>query len=238
MPEGNKVNAVNLGVQRATTELVTILDADSWIEPDLISQTIDRMAKDSNLKLLGAIHKPDFSKSIKGSILWQFQKLFFYNTIVNNFRIPIGRYMAFRKNDLPLTPHTIAEDTWLALEAIRQYGQTSIRVDIDLFVNFQPTLNWVDFIRQETRFIRSTEILFERYPGLKKVYEDTNLALKKPTEDRIKEISELMKTDGIPMERLMQAKDLLMPLFKENAEMMKDQLAKVDGGWEVITSTK
>ncbi|MEK7525102.1 MAG: glycosyltransferase [Patescibacteria group bacterium] len=238
LSEGNKVRAINEGVRKAETEFVATMDSDSWIRPELISMTIKKMSEEPKLMILGAIYEPDFSKSIKGSLLEQFQKILYYNLLVSTFRIPIGRFMAFRKNSIPEIPQTIAEDTWLALETIKKYGNESVRVDNDLVVHYQPTLNWVDFIRQETRFVRATEVMFDRYPELKKIYEETNMKLKKPFEARMNEISELMKKDEIPQERLLQARNLLIPLLKENAAMVKDQPIMSDGRWEVIDSTK
>lgn len=238
LPDGNKVNALNEGMRRAETEFVATMDSDSWIDPKTLSESVRKFVEDKSLMILGALYKPDFSKSIKGSILWQFQKLSYYNLLVSTFRIPIGRFMAFRKDTVIEMPHTVAEDTWFALEGIRKYGHEAVRVDNNLVVNYQPTLNWIDFISQETRFLRAAEIMFAKYPELKTIYEETNLKLKKPIDIRIKEIGELMRGDGISMERLMQSRDMLMPLLKENAVMMKDQLVKDDGGWEVIASTK
>lgn len=238
LTEGNKVKAINEGVRNAETEYVAVMDSDSWIEPDVIAKTITRLEADKKLMILGALHKPDFSRSINGSVLSQFQKLLYYNVTISPFRIPIGRFMAFRKEAILETPQTVAEDTWFVLETIRKYGEEAVRVDNDLIVNYQPTLDWVDFLRQETRFIGFTDMLFEKYPELKRVYEETNIKFKMTIEERIKRISQLMKADGIPMERLTQVKDLLLPMLKENAVMMRDQLEKAGGKWEVIESTK
>lgn len=238
LPEGNKIKALNFGVKKAETEIVATLDSDSWIRPELITMTTKKMSEEPKLIILGAIHEPDFSKSMKGSLLEQFQKILYYNLLVSTFRIPIGRFMAFHKNLIPETPQTIAEDTWLALETVKRYGSESVRVDNDLVVYYQPTINWVDFIRQESRFVGATEIMFDRYPDLKKTYEETNMKLKKPFELRMKEISKLTEKDQIPQERLLQAKNLLMPLLKENSAMTMDQLKRARGKWEVIESTK
>lgn len=238
LPEGNKIKALNFGVKKAETEIVATLDSDSWIRPELITMTTKKMSEEPKLIILGAIHEPDFSKSMKGSLLEQFQKILYYNLLVSTFRIPIGRFMAFHKNLIPETPQTIAEDTWLALETVKRYGSESVRVDNDLVVYYQPTINWVDFIRQESRFVGATEIMFDRYPDLKKTYEETNMKLKKPFELRMKEISKLTEKDQIPQERLLQAKNLLMPLLKENAAMTMGQLKRAGGKWEVIESTK
>ncbi len=238
LTEGNKVKAINEGLKKVKTEFVAAMDSDSWIETDVIAKTITRLEENKKLMILGALHKPDFSRSIKGSVLGQFQKLLYYNVTVSTFRIPIGRFMAFRKEAILETPQTVAEDTWFVLETIRKYGNEAVRVDNDLIVNYQPTLDWVDFLRQETRFIGFTDMLFEKFPELKKVYEETNVKFKMTIEERIRKISELMKNDGIPMERLMQVKDLLLPMLKENAVMMRDRLEKSGGKWEVIESTK
>lgn len=238
LSEGNKVGAINEGIKRMETEYVAVMDSDSWVEPDVIAKTITRLEADKKLMILGALHRPDFSKSIKGNLLWQFQKLLYYNVTISPFRIPIGRYMAFQKEAIFETPQTVAEDTWFVLETIRKYGEGAVRVDNDLIVNYQPTLDWVDFLRQETRFIGFTDMLFEKYPELKRIYEETNIKFKMTIEERIGRISELMKNDGIPMERLMQVKDFLLPVLKENAVMMRDQFEKSGGKWEVIESTK
>lgn len=239
LEEGNKIKALNFGLDKATTDMVAIMDSDSWLEPNTIPLSEEKMKADSKLMVLGAIHRPDFSRSVENSLLVQFQKMLYYNLISNTLRFPIGRYMVIRDKDIAMVEvGTPAEDLYVGVRQIATKGEESVRVDEDLIVNYYPVLNWVDFIKQESRFISGNMLMFEKYPDLKMSFDIIQEKHKPNQSDRLDSIAKNMKENGIPDERLIQAKDFLLPLIMENAQLMKNELFSENGTWERIISTK
>lgn len=239
LTEGNKIKALNYGLNKTTTNLVAIMDSDSWIEPNTISLSEEKMKNNPSLMVLGAIHKPDFSRSVANSLLVDFQKILYYNLISNSLKVPIGRYMVIRgKENAMVEIGTPAEDSYVAIKQIAAKGEESVHVDEELIVNYYPVLNWVDFIKQESRFIRGTELMFEKYPDLKKAFGLIQEKHKQNQPERLRKIAQLMKENGILAERMHHAKDIILPILMENSQMMKNTLYSENGIWERISSTK
>lgn len=239
--EANKGNALNVGLSKTSNEIVCYMDADAKLESNTIFLTTKMLFEDKKLQLVGALDIPLLEMLKPSTLLYDFQKVQQISREERGRVIPCGRYICFRKSSIKEFPTNIhSEDTWLGLTIAKYYGWSTVKVLMEAKVYFTPPKNWLDFIKQQSRFERGFEQLVEKFPELEAVWEnrrtESSFNLSK---DEIKSrIIERLQMEGIKDARYSQYYDIINEIFVETSESLSKNLINDNGKWDPILSTK
>lgn len=228
-----KPNAMNMGMTESDSETVIFMDADCHIDTKAIVNLHDKL--NNGYRVAGGLICADFSRHDKSTLLYKYQRILdIHNQLFNRF--PVGRLMGFNRELIDKFPEDVgSEDTWLSLTSVQKYGSDSICIDQNSRVYYFPSQNWIEFITQESRFMQMTSRLINQYPELGIILEKF-ATQKVPFEKKAKKIYNLLTPEEIKMEEIILAKELLLPIIKENSQLMS--LVKENGLWEPTISSK
>lgn len=234
-----KSSALNLGLENVKSDVVMNIDADCRLDPKCLNIVFVEL-QDHTLQVVGALDVPDFSGRDKNELLFQFQKIHQIYREVRGRVIPVGRVLAYRRSAIELFPPFLhSEDTWLALDVAKRHGWNTIKVLMEAVVYFAPTSNWLDYLKQESRFECGLPQILEHFPELGPVFEDRRRGrMEVSTHDIEETILKRLDEEGIPRTRFVEMRDIIDPIIVENSQMLQAQLIDSNGRWEPIKSTK
>ncbi len=153
LKQKGKTKALNEGLFLSRSEIIVDVDSDCRLEPDSLVKLYSKLKTNKELLLVGGLDKPDFKCSDKKSLLYQFQVVHQIYRETRGRVLPVGRLMGYKRSSLDKFPEFLhSEDTWLALDLAKKHGWKSVKVLMNAVVNFLPALNWLDYIKQESRF--------------------------------------------------------------------------------------
>lgn len=168
---GGKTNAINKGMKFATGELVAGLDADSFIEPDVIDKMVPCFKKEKVMAVIPSIkiHKP---KSILQKI--QFQE-FLSAVFVRHLQaelgaVPLapGAFTMIRKEFIDkyggLNPHTMVEDLEMSMRIQSENYLIENVIDVNVYTSGVKTIK--AFILQRIRWFLGFLIQVKKYKHL------------------------------------------------------------------------
>jgi len=133
-----------------------------------------------------------------------------------------------------------SEDTWIALEIARKYGWKAVEVITEAQVFFSPTSNWIDFLKQESRFEQGFSQLVECFPELEEVYDRRREGKIIPSREEVgDQVRRRLEEVGISQTRFKELLDIINPIIEENSQMLENKLIDLrTGTWEQVKSTK
>lgn len=237
-PKKGKASALNLGLHKAQSEIIACVDADCELEDNVLEKVFDKFKKE-HLRVIGALDLPNFKN--KKSLLYEYQ---ITNQIYREERgriIPIGRFCVFYKEDVGSFPEGIhSEDTWLALTLASKYGWGRIKVFDDIKVHFNAPDNWLDFIKQESRFESGFKQLIDRFPRLERTWEirREHLIKKRSDQEIFKSVYARLRDLGIKEKRLDELYNVINVIIEDNSRLMANDLIGADGTFDPVSSTK
>ncbi|MBI5358595.1 glycosyltransferase family 2 protein [Candidatus Amesbacteria bacterium] len=238
--ERGKTKALNLGLSMSKSEIIINIDADCKIKKESLIMIFNKLKICEQLLLVGGLDRPDFRCSDKQSLLYQFQVVHQIYREVRGRVLPVGRLMGYKRSSFDKFPKYLhSEDTWLALDLAKRHGWKSVKILTDAVVNFSPALNWLDYIKQESRFECGLPQILDQFPELENIYNQRRINVEQKSKDKIEsEIFEKMDMFKIPRERWTQMNDIIDSVIIENALIMNKQLISKDGNWDPTRSTK
>lgn len=235
----SKTKTLNTGFDVSDTEIVMYMDADSYLAPETLAKMYYALTKDQDLQVVGAFWRADFANSDKTSLLYQVQATVEQMIETSGFLLPIGRCVGFKRAAIDHLPTNVGnEDHWLALKVMESHGIESVRVLLDAPIFYKPTLHWIDYIKQESRIMRSDEQIFELYPNLQQTYLTAQTAKFIPLAERLPTLTGWAEQQGIPAHRFDEYYDVVLPILQDHADLMHHQLLDKDGRWEPVKTTK
>ena len=239
--EPSKPKALNFALGQCATKLVMYVDADVTFSGQCFEQVADQFA-DSTVQASGAVPRFKIPPELKGTYLGQIHRVRqLYDEAAGPWTVPIGRMMAFRRDAIESFVENIAaEDAWLINTIAWNYGWNSIRVPQEASVYSTAQGNWLDYIKQESRFHRGDAHLVENFPELAAMFAEGLRLYRQRLLSRAAieaAIAPTMQREGIPMSYI---DDLavVMKIYRDNAEIMAKELITSTGTWDPIESTK
>jgi glycosyltransferase involved in cell wall biosynthesis len=233
-----KSKALNLGMKSIMAKKYAVIDADSSLEKSSLMK-IYKKCKNKNLKIVGALDRPIFKN--KKSLLYEYQMAQQIYREERGRVLPVGRFYMFDSDTINEFPDFLhSEDTWIDLEIAKNYGWEAVLVLMNAIVYFTPANNWLDFIKQESRFECGLPQIIHHYPELETVWEKRREGegRSKDRKTVFQNIKKRLTQLNIKPERIDEFDTLILDIIEDNATLMSDQLISEDGLWEPINSTK
>lgn len=236
-----KTHALNRGLDVVKDGIVLQIDADVRVAPASLQIMLDKLKNNNYLQVVGSLDIPDFHGRDKSTLLYQYQMAAQIFREERGRVLPVGRLMAYRRDAFGKYPEGLhSEDTWIALEIARKYGWKAVEVITESQVFFSPTTNWVDFLKQESRFEQGFSQLVERFPELEEVYDRRREGKIIPSREEVgNQVRRRLEEAGISQTRFKELLDIINPIIEENSQMLENKLIDPKTGtWEQVKSTK
>lgn len=233
-----KSNALNLGMKSIMAKKYAVIDADSYLAKDSLMQ-IYKEFENKKVKVVGALDRPVFKN--KESLLYEYQMTQQIYREERGRVLPVGRFYIFDSDTINEFPNFLhSEDTWIDLEIAKNYGWDAVLVLMNAIVYFTPANNWLDFIKQESRFECGLPQIIHHYPELETVWEKRREGEGRNKDRRtvFQNIKKRLTQLNIKPERIDEFDTLILDIIEDNATLMCDQLISEEGLWEPINSTK
>lgn len=234
-----KSSALNLGLKNVSSEIVMNVDADCRLDPQCLNRVFGEF-RDLALLVIGALDVPNFSGRNKNELLYQFQKVHQIYREARGRVLPVGRVLAYRKSAIELFPPFLhSEDTWLALDVAKRRGWKTIKVLMEAIVYFVPATNWLDYLKQESRFECGLPQILGHFPELEPVFDNRRKGRDGLSAHEVEKIiSQKLSEEGISYSRFTEMRDIMDPIIVENSRVLQAQLIDDNGRWDPIKSTK
>jgi len=236
-----KGHAINLGRDNTDDRIVVYGDADCVFDELAISKIVRELGDSNRYALVGGLDVPNFDKSDPGSMLCEFQKIMQVERIARGRVLAIGRLIGFNQEMLPeqFPTNIHSEDIWITLLVAKKYEFKAVKVLLDAKVYFQPPLSWNDFLAQETRYERSMDQLFDKFPDLHEVYNHRRGSYTPEIRERVEhEIETELAKLGITGERRLLLHSVFDKIIEENARYYLEGFMKGNGDWKPVSTTK
>lgn len=237
LPIASKIKALNHGLTHARAPFVLCVDADAVLSANCFAVTLG-MFNDEQVMVAGPVPQFIISSRNCDRLLGQVQRTV---NICNRWfacTAPSGCMTAFRRDLIKRYPETIAaDDTWLSFYAAHKYGWESVRVTKQAKVKVVAPQHWVDYVKQESRFVRCTQQLLEVFPEFKPVLKAQHRYQQGLKAKFLEKVKEQLTKERVPFATLRHLQ-MLVRMYEENAELMAKQLLSSDGHWEAILTTK
>lgn len=233
----HKIGALNEGLARSQAPIVFSIDADSVLTPYCFSETL-ALFDDPTVMVGGPLPQIIVSKRNCHLLIGRIQKVANICNRIFECTTPSGCMIAFRRSFVNQFPTTIAgEDTWLAFHAAYLYGWSSVVVTRKAQVKIVAPQQWLDYLKQESRFVRSTQQLLEIFPEFQAVRKAQLLQTKRLARQHISLVREQLKKEQLQLVSL-RARLLFQKMCQENAELMAHELINAHNLWDPIATTK
>jgi cellulose synthase/poly-beta-1,6-N-acetylglucosamine synthase-like glycosyltransferase len=233
----HKIGALNEGLQRSEAPIVFSIDADAVLTPHCFKETL-ALFDDPGVMVGGPL--PQFIVSYKNCqlLLGRIQRVANICYRIFECTTPSGCMIAFRRSFVNQFPTTIAgEDTWLAFHAAYQYGWQAVAITRKAEVHIVAPQQWLDYLKQESRFVRSTQQLLEVFPEFRAVRQAQQQLTKRLAVQHLTVVREQLKKERLQLVSL-RARLLFQKMCQENASLMAHELLSPDNLWEPIVTTK
>jgi glycosyltransferase involved in cell wall biosynthesis len=237
-PEQGKAKALNIGIKSFQCKKFAVMDADTYLGKNTL-MIIYRVCDKEDVKIVGALDRPIFKN--KKSLLYEYQMAQQIYREERGRVLPVGRFYMFDSDSINEFPDFLhSEDTWIDLEIAKKYGWEAVLVIMEAIVYFTPANNWLDFIKQESRFECGLPQILNHFPELKEIF-DKRREGKGRSKDRsvvFKNIKRRLSELNISPDRIDVFDGLILDIIDDNASLMCDKLITNEGLWEPINSTK
>lgn len=235
-----KPQALNDGLKYCTSDIVFCIDADLRMERNVFKLTLAAF-DDPKVHVAGAIHSID-PETVDDSILGQVQIAEdIYRKIARYNITPCGSFMAFRRSAIDQFPVGVcSDDNWLGAHVAKKHGWDAVMVVYEANTYVVARQNWVDYVKQASRYAIGSTHLSTVMPELKQVIDEGRAykRLGRPTPQDVEELTKMaLVKKKIPLESLDYLK-LLWAICKENGIKTCDELIDANGYWEPTHSTK
>ena len=237
--ERGKSKALNYGLKNIKTDYFAVMDADCVLEENCVRKIVAEFEDNKKLKIVGALDKPLFKET--KSLLYEYQVTQQIYREERGRVLPVGRFYMFEGNLIEEFPEFLhSEDTWLDLHIASAYGWNAVKVLMEAIVYFTPAQNWIDFIKQESRFECGLPQIINHFPKLLQVWENRRRSSqveysKKKVFERI---TQRLQNMNINESRITEFDSIIADIIEDNSKIMRYDLISKDGIWEPINSTK
>lgn len=235
-----KARAINTILSKGQSDILIYADADVTFSESCFEKVADDLVQEGAV-VSGATPDILIPESIKNTEIGHLHRAWqLYINRSQTTPAPIGRMLGFRRSLLDKLPENIAaEDKFIALSAMQQFGYEQVRSMPEAIVYSVPPKTIQEAIKQTARNIAAMNQLFNLYPELRKVREEELIARGKYTHSEpsvIEDVKHQLKEEGIDPHVVDQMRALI-----QQAEERGDkspELISNDGRWEPILSTK
>jgi len=240
--EGGKSKSLNYALGRGTAPIVFCTDSDVTFSPDCFKRVL-KMFDNPKIRLSGAEPTAVVDEALDGTLLGDLYRVRRVKWALMGGQIkPRGRMLAFRRSDIDSYPMDFvgAEDTWVVYEIALMHGWEAVKIAPEAFVYAKPPQDWLDLIQQESRWQLNYLRLMRYFPHMAQVDAQlTKITLEKLALliERQDAIRDRLVKAGIAFEALAMD-DALQRITRDNAALMGSKLAREDGTWQPIASTK
>lgn len=236
LKDANKIKSLNYGLKCSDSPFVFCIDADAILTPNCFAATIN-LFKEPEVIVAGPMSQLLIGRKQRKGLLGQIQKT---ANICGRFyecTTPAGCMIAHRRELFDQYPTTIAaDDTWTNFFAASKFGWDAVRVAKDAKVYVVGPQQWLDYFKQESRFVRGTAQLLEEFPEFIPVRKEQIITIRKLAQKNLAKVKKQLKRDHLKVATIKQ-RELVQSICAENADFMAEQLIK-DGQWERIYTTK
>ncbi len=235
--EGHRNKALNAGVSESKSDIIMYMNADCTISINTLSRIYESFGEDKNIQVIGPNDLPVLDKIDKDSLLY---KMFEGEEILWKIKakyLPIGRFIAFRKNLIDKFPEDIhSEDIWIDLISVQKHGLESVKVLMDANVYWTPPDNWPSYISLYSRYVHGPNQLFEKYPDVEPTFKEVISLTNTLSRDELakKVVGELISR-GLSQQEAVdyaQSYKTVRDIIKENEKFMASEMIKNNGTWE------
>lgn len=237
LKQASKIKALNFGLQRTTAPLIFSVDADSVLSSNCFIETLE-LFEDPDTMVGGPLPQLLVGKKHCDALLGQLQRT---ANICNRYyecTTPGGCMIAWRRGLAAAFPTDIAaDDTWLAFKAAHLHGWDSVRVTRTAEVHVVGPQQWLDYIKQESRFARITRQLLEVFPEFAEVREQQMEFVKELAQKHLQVVKHQLKRENVRV-KCLKYRTFLQEVCEENGLLMAEQLLGADNRWEAILTTK
>ncbi|HVI69097.1 MAG TPA: glycosyltransferase family 2 protein [Magnetospirillaceae bacterium] len=237
LPKPHKMEALQYGLQQATSDIVFCVDADAILDENCIAATLLEL-KDPKVMVAGPRAFVTIPKNRKDTLLGHMQQLFNIRRDVYEGLRPMGRMIAYRRALFAEYPKNIAgDDTWVAFVAADRYGWDSVRVAQGATAAGYGPQNWIDYLKQDSRFKQVALQLLAQFPEFKRVCDEERAMILAREKELWPQFLSRLKKEGIPAEYV-KYMHFWEQMCLENNQFIPEQLISTDGRWEPIRTTK
>ncbi|HSX17323.1 MAG TPA: glycosyltransferase family 2 protein [Patescibacteria group bacterium] len=237
LEQPSKIRALQFGLDRADAPLIFCIDADSIVSNNCFAATL-REFQNPHTMLAGPLPQVIVPKERCNTKLGYIHRT--ANVCRRAYEVisPGGAMIGYRRENMDGYPEGIAsDDSYVTFKMAERFGWESVRVPRDAVVYWIGAQNWVDYIKQESRFARATVQLLERFPEFATVRQTQKEIVRWEERKKLVTVRFKLKRAGIPLGTLGYLR-FLQKACAENAGFIPDQLIGSDGRWETILSTK
>jgi cellulose synthase/poly-beta-1,6-N-acetylglucosamine synthase-like glycosyltransferase len=233
----SKIHALNFGLRQTSAPIVIAVDADTVLSPNCFSATL-KLFQDPEAMVGGPLPQALVSKKNCDKIVGKMQKTVnICNRLYECIR-PVGCMIAWRRELFDEYPTTIAgDDSWISYTAATKYGWQSVRLAKDATAWIVAPKQWIDYIKQESRFQRIDRQLLEVFPEFKRVFLMQRTAIRSAAAKYRETIKAEFKKQRIHL-NYWEHHAFIQKICAENAELMSGELLGADNRWETILTTK
>ncbi|MEK7153260.1 MAG: glycosyltransferase family 2 protein [Patescibacteria group bacterium] len=237
LSETGKTKALNYGLDRVTSPIIFSVDGDTVLSPNCFSETL-ALFEDPRVMVGGPVPQMLISKPNCNRLIGKMQKVANICSRIYECITPAGCMIAYRREVFDKYPTSIAaDDTWLTFTAAYKYGWEAVRITREATVWVVAPQQWIDYIKQESRFLRVSNQLLEVFPEFKKVFKLQRQAIRKAGKEYRLVIKEELKQRKVHLIHW-KHRAFLQKLCDENADLMASELLTADNLWETILTTK
>jgi glycosyltransferase involved in cell wall biosynthesis len=240
---GSKNKAMDYALERTGAPLVFCVDADVTFSPGCFA-AVAKVFEQPGVMVSGAEPDVVIPEALASTILGQLYRVRqIEKEVAGGSLRPFGQFMAFRRGAIKAFPLDFvgADNTWLAYVVASRYGWKAVQMAVGAKVLAQPPQNWLDLMRQESRWQLNAIRLLRHYPEFVPVANELwgrRLVSRFMSLERRRRVLSRMRQEAIAPE-IMDLNDSLLPeMLRENAVLMSSKLARADGHWEAVASTK
>lgn len=237
LKQPSKIKALNFGLQRTHAPLIFSVDADSVLSSNCFIETLE-LFEDPATMVGGPLPQLVVGRKHCDALLGQLQRT---ANICNRYyecTTPGGCMIAWRRELAPEFPTDIAaDDTWLAFRAAHQHGWNSVKVTRTAEVHVVGPQQWLDYIKQESRFARVTRQLLEVFPEFAQVRAQQMEVVKELAQKHLQVVKHQLRRENIRV-KCLKYRTFFQDVCDENSLLMADQLLGADNRWEAIMTTK
>lgn len=240
---GSKNKAMDFALERTEAPLVFCVDADVTFSPGCFA-AVAKVFERPEVMVSGAEPDVVISDELAPTILGQLYRVRqIEKGVAGGSLRPFGQFMAFRRGAIKAFPLDFvgADNTWLAYEVASRFGWKAVAMAEGARVLALPPQNWLDLMRQESRWQLNATRLLKHYPEFVPIADELwgrRMVSRFLTLKRRRQVLSRMRHEGIAPEILELNDSLLPEMLRENAALMSSKLARPDGHWEAVPSTK
>jgi hypothetical protein len=235
--------ALNFGLDSTDSDVVISVDGDVTFSTDCFWRVLKSFDY-PEVMVSGAQPESLISPSLRQTQLGQLYRVRqLRRQVVGGRLLPMGRMIAHRRGAFRRysLEYLGAEDTWMPFEVVRRHDWQAVTLVEEATVFALPPQNWLDLLRQESRWERNVSRMPQHFTELQPIareFAERMAKLRALTPAKRRQLLALMEREQIGAEVLELDETLWPQMLRENATGMKPAPTLADGTWDMQASTK